>query len=52
MKFVKRKQDETHQGTFREESLIQNNSWFSVRSEKRANFLLYKTQEVELIMRR
>ena len=39
MEFVKRKQDETDQGTFREESLIQNSSWFSVRSEKRANFL-------------
>ena len=39
MEFVKRKQDETDQGTFREESLIQNSSWFSVRSEKRANYL-------------
>ena len=39
MEFVNRKQDETDQGTFREESLIQNSSWFSVRSEKRANLL-------------
>ena len=39
MEFVKRKQGETDQGTFREEKLVQNSSWFSVRSEKRANYL-------------
>ena len=37
--FLNNNQEETDQGTFREESFIQNSSWFSVRSEKRANFL-------------
>ena len=36
---INNKQEETDQGTFREESFTQNSSWFSVRSEKRANFL-------------
>ena len=33
------RQDETDQGAFREKSFIQNSSSFSVKSEKRANFL-------------
>ena len=38
MEFVN-KQDETDQGTFREESFLQNSCKFSVKSEKSTNFV-------------
>ena len=51
--FLNEKKDETDPGTFREESFIQNSTWFSVRTEKRTNFLrVCETHEVEFIMLR
>ena len=44
MAFIHKKQDESDQATAREESFIQNSSWCSVRSEKRANFLCIRIQ--------
>ena len=42
--FMSKNQDEPDQGTFRDESFIQNSSWFSAKSEERANFyLVYET---------
>lgn len=39
MEIINEEKDKTDQGTFREESFIQNSSLFSVRTEKRTNFL-------------
>ena len=36
--FMSKNQDEPDQGTFRDESFIQNSSWFSAKSEEDANF--------------
>ena len=39
MVFINGEQEENDQEIFRDDSFIQNNSWFAVIREKRSNFL-------------
>ena len=50
MEFESKKKDETDQGTFREESFIQNSSWFLLEPKNVGISYVCETHEVEFIM--